>query len=143
MQIFGEILFIKPQQFCGLIKRISPKMCIPCVRVKINKRSFKPFCVWILFQNASSHSVSDFYYQAESERCRLNGTERMPMQLCKPNVFVQTKIREYVTVKIRNLSVLCYFLQTCNRSSMFEVTGEELVGKRQFFSFTVLTLLCL
>ena len=38
---------------------ISPKMCIPRVRVKTNKRSFEPFCVWILFQNASSHSVSD------------------------------------------------------------------------------------
>ena len=34
--------------FCGLIKGISPKICILCVRVKINKRSFEPFCVWIL-----------------------------------------------------------------------------------------------
>ena len=33
--------------FCGLTKGISPKMCILCVRVKINKRSFEPFCVWI------------------------------------------------------------------------------------------------
>ena len=31
-------------------KRISPKICILSVRVKINKRSFEPFCVWI-FQN--------------------------------------------------------------------------------------------
>ena len=37
--------------FCGLIKGISPKMCIQCVRVKINKRSFEPFCVWILTTN--------------------------------------------------------------------------------------------
>ena len=29
-------------------------------RVKINKCSFGPFCVWILFLNASIHSVSDF-----------------------------------------------------------------------------------
>ena len=36
--------------FCGLIKWISPKMCILCVRVKINKRSFEPFYVWILFR---------------------------------------------------------------------------------------------
>ena len=28
---------------------------------KINKRSFEPFCVWILFWNASSRSVSDFH----------------------------------------------------------------------------------
>jgi len=30
---------------------ISPKMCILCVRViiKCNRRSFEPFCVWILF----------------------------------------------------------------------------------------------
>ena len=33
--------------FCGLIKEISLKMCILCVRVKINKRSFEPFCVWV------------------------------------------------------------------------------------------------
>ena len=26
----------------------------------LNKRSLEPFCVWILFQNASSHSVLDF-----------------------------------------------------------------------------------
>ena len=32
--------------FCGLIKRISPKICILCVRVKMNKRSFKPFFVF-------------------------------------------------------------------------------------------------
>ena len=33
--------------FCGLIKEISRKMCILCVRVQINKRSFQPFCVGI------------------------------------------------------------------------------------------------
>ena len=33
--------------FCGLIKGISPKICILRVRVKINKRAFEPFCVWI------------------------------------------------------------------------------------------------
>ena len=33
----------------GMIKGISPKICILCVRVKINKRSFEPFRVWILF----------------------------------------------------------------------------------------------
>ena len=30
----------------ALIKGISPKMCILCVRVKINKRSFEPFFVF-------------------------------------------------------------------------------------------------
>ena len=30
-----------------LIKGISPNICLLCVRVKINKRSFEPFCVWI------------------------------------------------------------------------------------------------
>ena len=34
--------------FCGLIKGISPKMCILCVRVKINKRSFEPFLGLVL-----------------------------------------------------------------------------------------------
>ena len=33
--------------FCCLIKRISPKMCILCVRVNRNKRSFEPLCVLI------------------------------------------------------------------------------------------------
>ena len=33
--------------FCGLVKGISPKICILCVRFKINKRSFEAFCVWI------------------------------------------------------------------------------------------------
>ena len=36
--------------FCGLTKGISPKICILCVRVIISKRSFEPFCVWILFR---------------------------------------------------------------------------------------------
>ena len=31
--------------FYGLIMGVSPKICILCVRVKINKRSFEPFCV--------------------------------------------------------------------------------------------------
>ena len=39
----------KKVSFSGLTKGIFPKMCILCVRVKINKRSFEPFCVWILF----------------------------------------------------------------------------------------------
>ena len=44
--------------FCGLIKGISPKMCILCVRVKINKRSFEPFCVWTLHERKkTSHKL--------------------------------------------------------------------------------------
>ena len=34
-------------RFFGLIKGISPKICIVRVRVKSYKRSFEPFCVWI------------------------------------------------------------------------------------------------
>ena len=37
-------------RFCGLIKGISPKICILCVRVKINKRSFEPFCALDLIE---------------------------------------------------------------------------------------------
>ena len=33
------------------MKGISPKMCILCVRVKINKRSFEAFCVSNIRQN--------------------------------------------------------------------------------------------
>ena len=36
--------------FCSLTKGISPKICILCVRVIINKRSFEPFlCLDLLF----------------------------------------------------------------------------------------------
>ena len=41
--------FICCLSLSGLIKGISPKMCILCVCVKINKRSFEPFCVLMLF----------------------------------------------------------------------------------------------
>ena len=36
-------LSVVHESFWGLIKGISPKMCILCARVKINKRSFEPF----------------------------------------------------------------------------------------------------
>ena len=49
----GQVLF------CGLIKGISPNICILCVRVKINKRSFKPFCAWI---TSGGFSVSVFVF---------------------------------------------------------------------------------
>ena len=55
---FSLFLTIYLLSFCGLTNGISPKICILCVRVKINKHSFEPFCVRILFQNANSHSVS-------------------------------------------------------------------------------------
>ena len=45
--IVFDRLSVVQMSFCGLIKGISPKICILCVRVKINKRSFEPFCVWI------------------------------------------------------------------------------------------------
>ena len=54
--------------FCGLINGISPEICILSVRVKINKRSFEPFCFSILFQNASSHSVSEYFYYKKKKR---------------------------------------------------------------------------
>ena len=42
-----ESLFVVKVSFCGLIKEISQNICILCVRVKINKRSFGPVCAWI------------------------------------------------------------------------------------------------
>ena len=38
--------------FCGFIKEISPKMCVLCVRVQINKRSFELFVFGSLFTEA-------------------------------------------------------------------------------------------
>ena len=40
---------------------IINKICIVCVRVIINNRSFEPFCVWIWLWNTSSHSVPDCF----------------------------------------------------------------------------------
>ena len=34
---------------CGSTKGISPKTGTLCVRGRIDKRLFEPFCVWILF----------------------------------------------------------------------------------------------
>ena len=42
---FGH--YLTKVSFCGLTKGISPKICILCVSVKINKRSFEYFCIWI------------------------------------------------------------------------------------------------
>ena len=42
--------------FCGLTKGISQRICILCVRVIINKRSFEPFCVWIFLLSVCKHS---------------------------------------------------------------------------------------
>ena len=52
MHIFGEIQKFKSVSFCGLTKGISPKFCILCVRLIINKRSFEPFCVWTYLKAA-------------------------------------------------------------------------------------------
>ena len=40
---FFDCLSVVQVSFCGLIKGISPKSCILCVRVKINNCSFEPF----------------------------------------------------------------------------------------------------
>ena len=46
---FSTVYLLFKCRFCGLIKGISPKICILCVRVKISKRLFEPCGVWILF----------------------------------------------------------------------------------------------
>ena len=71
--------------YCGLIKRISPKICILCVRVKINKRSFEPFCVWISqvplcvlvldFVLPLLHNYGTFKSQRETDRQRETGRQ--------------------------------------------------------------------
>ena len=55
--------------------------------VIINKRSLEPFCVWILFQNSSSHSVSDVclsLYIGESADCKLifQTVQQLHAELC-------------------------------------------------------------
>ena len=50
---FRGIPFIKSLSVVlWLDKGFCPKMCILCVRLKINKRSFEPFRVWILLNTA-------------------------------------------------------------------------------------------
>ena len=46
--------------FCGLINGMSPKSCILCVRVKINKRSFEPFCFLILEDFSGCYCLISF-----------------------------------------------------------------------------------
>ena len=45
--IFNCLTFVEVL-FCGLMKGISLKICILCVRVILNKHSCEPFWVWIL-----------------------------------------------------------------------------------------------
>ena len=52
--------------FCGLIKGMYPISCILCVRVKINKRSFEPFCVWIATDGEPETAVSASLHKIES-----------------------------------------------------------------------------
>ena len=47
-------------------EKIQTQKKLYCVSV-LNKRSFEPFCVWILFQNASSHSGGCFLLLLFSE----------------------------------------------------------------------------
>ena len=62
--------------FCGLIKGISPKICILCVRGKINKRSFEPFCVSVFYVN-SFHST-DIALEKKEKR-KKKGLTRLNM----------------------------------------------------------------
>ena len=56
-----------------LTKGISPNICILCVRVKINKRSFEPFCVWIfnfhvfIPRKIDQEPVIRFYHAVSTE----------------------------------------------------------------------------
>ena len=47
-------------------------ICILCVCVIINKRSSEPFCVWILFQNSSSHLFQSFACQKHSQQTAMH-----------------------------------------------------------------------
>ena len=65
--VFNRLSFVSVS-FCGLIKGISLKICILSqlfVCVKINKRSFEPFCVWILspelFYKTHIHRPEDLF----------------------------------------------------------------------------------
>ena len=61
-----KIRYVSPSHFSSFFNRLSavyvsfwkgiyPKICILCVRVKINKRSFEPFCVWLYLRVVSLH----------------------------------------------------------------------------------------
>ena len=45
----SERLFILTQTHSKHIFGEIPQICILCVHVKINKRLFEPYCIWILF----------------------------------------------------------------------------------------------
>ena len=68
---------------------------ITCVRVKINKHLFEPFCVWILFQNANSHSVSDFYSFVELKHAVIfmTMTDKIPVSFVPFVAMLQKNIQ--------------------------------------------------
>ena len=60
--------------FCGMI---SKTWSILCVRVKINKRSFEPFCVWILWHEETLCTLYTSYFSIHivpaMAICSMNG----------------------------------------------------------------------
>ena len=64
-------------------EKIQTQKKLYCVSV-LNKRSFEPFCVWILFQNASSHSLSAFYSFVELKHAVIfmTMTDKIPVCIC-------------------------------------------------------------
>ena len=69
------IYFDMDTVFYGLTKGISPKICLLCVHVKISKRLFEPFCVWILFVgkknivNVITKKYTNYYYNVSDVIC--------------------------------------------------------------------------
>ena len=63
--VLVEFLQLIPVYLLSVVLRLDkgdfPVNLLTVSVSKINKRSFEPFCVWIFFQNASSHSVSDLF----------------------------------------------------------------------------------
>ena len=90
--------------FYGLIKGISPKICILCVSVKINKRSFEPFCVWISFQDSLLSSTTPKYL------CLLALPTTSPFNQTKQQ---QTKNKTTSVYLFKSVVVLVLFVDIC------------------------------
>ena len=113
-KIFLSFFSLSVVSFCDLTKGISPKICILCVRVKINKRSFEPFRVWILYTSliylfgtgCIIHIVCDI---------AISGENFYPLE---GNVHLRTPVGDH----------LCAFLQQLHQLHHADVTSDVYEG---------------
>ena len=106
-------------------RKFPSNFFILCVRVKINKCSFELFGDWILFWNASSHSVSDF--------CTLTSSDSRQKYFCSTSIDSTTE-RSMVKISAHVLSFLgnscLHFISHLTNTCDFPSTMQQLVTEK-------------